>query len=197
MSEERKTGVIASASHVGTSKGGWKRYDVSLENGDTFRAVVPSDANMEFVIGETYSFNKGKWDSWIVDTRNAPSGGGASNSNSANGSTSGGGVWSSNDYWKGKYAYEVEHKDPRLEFQGYLKNAAEIYSACIGTVGKPVHEMEEDEADAFMRAVDVIVDSCFAKTKEVFRRVNRKSVGESDTQQDETPQEEESVLSEV
>lgn len=192
MSEDtKKSGVVASVDFISKSEKGWKRYDVSFENGDAIRAFVPNDCDHEISVGENLAFLKGRWNSWVLDRKSIPGGGGGENTSASTKSTSksygsNGRISSSNDYWKQKYQYEVEHKDPRLEFQGHGNRTGGIYEAMIGGAyanGAPVHEMSPEEFDTFCMCADALIDSCFAKTKEVFRRINKKDV-------DETPNEE-------
>ena len=179
---ERIAGVLANVEYTRTSKSGWKNYRAAFENGQTFDAVFPPDVNYTPKVGDTLSFKKGKFNGWVVDQSSIPlQGSPPPTSPSSSGNTDTSLPWGSNEYFQYKFNYEIGHKDPRLEFQGYLNNISAIYAACASSLTTPPHRMENKEVTEFIDCVDGLVDSCFAKTKEVFRRVNKKTIDEADT----------------
>lgn len=172
MSNERKSGVVKSFNFIETTKKGWKKFDIVNDDGDSFRGLIPKDCNYNLSQGDHVEWFEGQFGGFIIDTQKLPGGDGGSGGSNGGGKSSGskrssGGSGSNarENYWEGKYDYEVAIRDPKIEFQKYFEETMRMYAAALPHLENPPTDTD---------GVDQYIDAAFETAKTLYRRVQAK-----------------------
>jgi len=149
--QEVLEGKLSSVEYVGDSKGGWKRYNVVFEDGESQRVIIPPDVKKELTVGSTEKFYKGTYNSWVLDNGDV-AGNKASDSN---------GQVNKNGYWEGRADYEMHQRDPKIEFKSYFGFVTQLYVAAIPHLTEPPKTTSD---------LDAYIDDAYAKTAAIYER---------------------------
>jgi len=165
MSENALTikGTVGTIALFKKGTTGWDTFDVIFTNGEECKITIPPDVNQP-VAGDYFEAPKGKFNQWVLpkgwsDGKNVSS----TAKISENGTKI---VYSAeqkasfngrDDYWKDKARYEEQVRDPKIEFQAYLKVILDFYGHCLSSTGL---ELE---------AIDGAIDEAYAKARAVYQ----------------------------
>lgn len=157
--QETLTLEVSGAEHTSNSKGGWKRYTIVTTDGRSEKVLIQPDVDYEPKTGDKLIFFKGSFDSWVLDreciglTYDPPADGGVTKTVRSGGTR--------DKYWEDKATYEVEIRDPKIEFQSYFTHVLGIYAAAIPTLTSPPNTTQD---------VDAYIDDAYAKAEAIFAR---------------------------
>lgn len=196
---ERRTGTVHSAKHKYTSeKTGWTGWDVRFDDGSKETISIPKDVEYRFSEGDKVSYFKGPY-GWIIDSKKpegdigeSSNGSTKSSSKTSKKSSKKGSdyqkkqqYWNDRDnYWKAKEEYEVNVRDPKIEFQSYFNIISNVYAAALPTMNKSAQPSKVSD-------IDDMVDQIYAKAREIFTRVNPEpEVEEPDVSEEQADEEE-------
>lgn len=87
---------------------------------------------------------------------------------------SGSGGGSSDGYWKDKYAYETESRDPKIELQTWAEMATSVACAAIAN-GVPLRDGMSNGATIANTSGDDIMGWIYEKAENVYRHINQNS----------------------
>lgn len=152
------TGTISKLEALGKSKGGWGRFNVTLTDGKSILLLVQPDVVYEPKENDEIHITDKGQGAWIINSEKM----GLTRDNSGDkplgGSNSG--RFGREDYWRTKDLYERTERDPKIEYQTYLKEVVTpFYVAAIPTLKDPIKTVED---------LDRYIDDAVAKAQAIY-----------------------------
>lgn len=166
MTETKQINAVSAALVKTTAK--WESWTVVDEVGDTWSIGKPIDANFNMNAKQVITVYQGPY-GLLLHKSNYEGGGSSSGSRGGyqkgSPSKASGGGNSREAYWEDKAKYEVETRDPKIEWQTYFTNICNIYAAGIPSM---------TQEDWTIRRLDELINDAAAQADAIFRRQNPK-----------------------